>query len=202
VKREVKETVAPGHATKLYDPTLRLRASTIGYGKQETDGMLKKLAVAIGALGLSAGALGYATPAQAQGVQAVQAGTLSCHVAGGFGFIFGSSRALACAFSPTSGSPEQYNGTINTFGVDIGYMRSAVIIWTVLAPTTTLGPGALAGTFAGVTASVAAGVGVGANILVGGSGNTVSLQPLSISGGVGLNVAGGIGSITLTFQPG
>ena len=191
--------MAPGYGTKLYDPTLRFRASTIGYGKQETDGMLKKLAVAIGALGLSAGALGYAAPAQAQGVQA---GTLSCHVAGGFGFIFGSSRALACTFSPVSGSPEQYNGTINTFGVDIGYMRSAVLLWAVLAPTTTLPPGALAGTFAGVTASAAAGVGVGANVLVGGSGNTVSLQPVSISGGVGLNVAAGIGSITLTFQPG
>ena len=193
--------MAPGHGTKLYDPTLRFRTSTIGYGKQETDGMLKKLAVAIGALGLSAGALGYAAPAQAQ-VQGVQAGTLSCHVASGFGFIFGSSRALACSFSPVSGRPEQYSGTINTFGVDIGFMQSAVILWTVLAPTTTLGPGALAGTFAGVTASAAAGVGVGANVLVGGSGNTVSLQPVSISGGVGLNVAAGIGSITLTFQPG
>jgi hypothetical protein len=191
--------MAPGHGTKLYDPTLRLRASTIGYGKQETDGMLKRLAVAIGALGVSAGALGYAAPAQAQGVQA---GTLSCHVASGFGFIFGSSRALACSFSPVSGPPEQYSGTINTFGVDIGFMQSAVILWTVLAPTTTLGPGALAGTYAGVTASAAAGVGVGANVLVGGSGNSVSLQPVSISGGTGLNVAGGIASITLTFQPG
>jgi hypothetical protein len=164
--------------------------------------MLKKLAVAIGALGLSAGALGYAAPAQAQGVQGVQAGTLSCHVASGFGFIFGSSRALACSFSPVSGRPEQYSGTINTFGVDIGFMQSAVILWTVLAPTTTLGPGALAGTFAGVTASAAAGVGVGANVLVGGSGNAVSLQPVSISGGTGLNVAAGIASITLVFQPG
>jgi hypothetical protein len=164
--------------------------------------MLKKLAVAIGALGLAAGALGCAAPAQAQGVQGVQAGTLSCHVASGFGFIFGSSRALACSFSPVSGRPEQYSGTINTFGVDIGFMQSAVILWSVLAPTTTLGPGALAGTFAGVTASAAAGVGVGANVLVGGSGNSVSLQPLSISGGTGLNVAAGIASITLTFQPG
>lgn len=161
--------------------------------------MLKKLAVAIGALGVAAGASGYGTPAQAQ---SVQAGVLSCHVASGFGFIFGSSRALACTFSPVSGRPEQYTGTINTFGVDIGYMQSAVIVWTVLAPTTALGPGSLAGTFAGVTANVAAGVGVGANVLVGGSGNSVSLQPISISGGVGLNVAGGIGSITLTFQPG
>jgi hypothetical protein len=77
-----------------------------------------------------------------------------------------------------------------------------VLLWTVLAPTTTLGPGALAGTFVGATASAAAGVGVGANVLVGGSGNTVSLQPVSISGGVGLNVAAGIASITLAFQPG
>jgi hypothetical protein len=161
--------------------------------------MLKKLGIAMGALGLAACATGGGTPATPQGVQA---GVLSCHVASGFGFIFGSSRSLACTFSPASGRPEQYAGMINTFGVDIGYVQSAIIVWTVFAPTVTLGPGALAGTYAGVTASAAAGVGVGANILVGGSGNTVSLQPLSVSGGVGLNVAGGIGSITLTYQPG
>jgi Protein of unknown function (DUF992) len=161
--------------------------------------MPRKLAVAMGALGLAVGALAHGTPAQAQGVQA---GLLSCHVASGFGFIFGSSRGLNCSFSPTSGRPEQYTGTINTFGVDIGYVQSAVIVWTVLAPTVTPGPGALAGTFAGVTGSASAGVGVGANVLVGGSGNSVSLQPLSISGGVGLNVAGGIASITLVAQPG
>jgi hypothetical protein len=64
-----------------------------------------------------------------------------------------------------------------------------------------LGPGALAGTYIGATGSAAAGPGVGVNVLVGGSGNTVSLQPISLQGGVGLNVAGGIGAVSLTYQP-
>jgi hypothetical protein len=45
-------------------------------------------------------------------------------------------------------------------------------------------------------------VGVGANVLVGGSGSTISLQPLSIEGNTGLNVAAGVAALTLTFQPG
>jgi hypothetical protein len=68
----------------------------------------------------------------------------------------------------------------------------------VIAPTANLVPGALAGSYAGATASATVGVGVGANALIGGSNNTVALQPLSIEGNRGLNVAAGIGAITLT----
>jgi hypothetical protein len=161
--------------------------------------MRRKLAVASVAIGLAGGALGVGAPAQAQGVKA---GVLTCNVASGFGFIFGSSRALNCTFSPSGGGPPQhYSGAVNTFGVDIGYVQSAVIVWAVLAPTANPEPGSLAGTYAGATASATVGVGVGANLLVGGSGNTISLQPLSIEGNTGLNVAGGIAAITLTFQP-
>jgi hypothetical protein len=87
-------------------------------------------------------------------------------------------------------------GTIDKFGVDIGYTAAGVILWGVLAPTSDVGPGALAGTYGGATAQVTAGVGVGANVLVGG-GNSISLQPVSISGQKGLNVAGGIAAVTL-----
>jgi hypothetical protein len=161
--------------------------------------MPKKLAVAAAALGLAAGALANGALVQAQGVQA---GVLTCNVAGGFGFIFGSSRSINCSFSPAGGTPQHYIGTINQFGVDIGYVQGGVLIWTVLAPTTAPPPGALNGTFIGATASATAGVGVGANVLLGGSGNTISLQPLSIQGQTGLNVAAGIASLTLTYQPG
>ena len=191
--------MAPEHGTKLYDPTLRLRASTIGYGKQENDGMPRKLAVAIGALGFVAGALALGSPAQAQGVRA---GVLTCNVASGFGFIFGSSKAVNCSFSPPGGPPQHYVGSIDKFGVDIGYTKGGVLVWTVLAPTTNPAPGALAGSYGGATASATAGVGVGANVLVGGSGSTISLQPLSIEGNTGLNVAAGVAALTLTFQPG
>jgi Protein of unknown function (DUF992) len=161
--------------------------------------MPKKLAVAAVALGF-AGALTYGAPAHAQGV-GVQAGVLSCNVAGGFGLIFGSSRSVNCTYSPAGGAPQHYVGNITKFGVDIGYVQGGVMVWTVLAPTTAPPPGALSGTYVGVTASATAGVGVGANVLVGGSGNTVSLQPLSIEGNTGLNVAAGVAGLTLTFQP-
>jgi Protein of unknown function (DUF992) len=166
--------------------------------KQEIDRMLRKLAVAITALGLGAGALAPGSPAQAQGVQA---GVLTCNVASGFGLIFGSTRAVNCTFSPAGGAPQQYVGNITKFGVDIGYVQGGVMVWTVLAPTTAPPPGALAGTYVGATASATVGVGIGANVLVGGSGNTISLQPLSIEGNTGLNVAAGIAGLTLTYQP-
>jgi Protein of unknown function (DUF992) len=162
--------------------------------------MLKKLAVAISALSLAAGALTLGSPARAQGVKA---GVLTCNVAGGFGFIFGSSRSVNCTFVPVGGAPPQrYAGSIGRFGVDIGFTREGVLIWTVFAPTTSPAPGALAGSFGGVSAGATVGVGLGANVLVGGSGSTIALQPLSIEGNTGLNVAAGVAALTLTYQPG
>jgi len=161
--------------------------------------MLKKLAVAIGAFSLAAGALTLGSAAQAQGVKA---GVLTCNVASGFGFVFGSSKAVNCTFSPAGGPPQHYVGSIDKFGVDIGYTSGGVLVWTVLAPTTSPAPGALTGAYGGATASATAGVGVGANVLVGGSGSTISLQPLSIEGNTGLNVAAGVAALTLTYQPG
>jgi hypothetical protein len=161
--------------------------------------MLKKLAIAIGALGVAAGVAGHETSAQAQ---AVKAGMLTCNVAGGFGFVFGSSKAINCTFAPVSGAPQNYAGSIDKFGVDIGFTRAGVLVWAVFAPTTSPAPGALGGSFGGVTASATAVVGAGANVLVGGTGNAISLQPLSIEGNTGLNVAAGVAALTLTYQPG
>src|SRR5215471_7809487 len=141
--------------------------------------MFRKLAVAIIAVALVSGVLGFGTPAQAQ---AVKAGIMTCTVAGGFGFIFGSSRAVNCTFAPDGVAPQRYVGAINKFGVDIGYVEAAVMAWAVLAPTNNPGPGSLAGTYVGATGSASVGVGVGANVLLGGSANSISLQPLSIEG--------------------
>ena len=158
--------------------------------------MLRKLGLAIGALGIAAGVLAPGAPAQAQG--GVRVGTLNCSVSGGWGFVFGSSRALRCVLSPgPGGHPEHYYGRINRWGVDIGFTQGGVLVWAVLAPTANLAPGSLVGDFAGATASATVGVGAAANVLVGGSNRTISLQPLSIEGTTGLNVAAGIASITL-----
>jgi len=100
------------------------------------------------------------------------------------------------------GPPQNYVGSIDKFGVDIGYTKGGVLVWTVLAPTTSPAPGSLAGAYGGATASATVGAGGGANVLVGGSGKTITLQPLSIEGNTGLNVAAGVAALTLTHQPG
>jgi hypothetical protein len=143
------------------------------------------------AVGLAAGAAG---PAAAQG--GVNVGTLTCNASQAWGFIFGSTRDLSCTFT-AAGRSEYYRGTISRFGVDIGYIAGGVLIWTVVAPTAMLRPGDLAGTYGGATASATVGIGIGANALIGGSNNTIALQPLSIEGTTGLNVAGGVASLTL-----
>lgn len=127
----------------------------------------------------------------------VRAGILTCNVASGAGFIFGSDHAVSCTFSGAGGRVEHYTGNISKFGVDIGYTKGGVIMWAVLAPTNNPPPHALTGEYGGVTAGASVGVGAAANLLVGGSGHEFSLQPLSVQGEKGLNVAAGIAQITL-----
>jgi hypothetical protein len=151
-----------------------------------------RLAAALAAsLGLVAGLAG---PAAAQG--GVQVGNLTCNASGAWGFNFGSSRDIACTISGP-GRVEYYRGQINKFGVDIGYTQGGVLLWTVVAPTAQLRPGDLSGTYGGATASATVGVGIGANALIGGSGNTIALQPVSIETNRGLNVAAGVAAMTL-----
>lgn len=127
----------------------------------------------------------------------VKAGMLTCNVEGGVSFIFGSTRDMACTYAPDNTRSERYKGTISKFGVDIGYVSSAVIVWGVIAPTADVAAGALAGDYVGGTASVSAVYGLGAHGLIGGSGNTIGLQPLSLEGNEGWNIAAGIGAMSL-----
>jgi hypothetical protein len=159
--------------------------------------MSRKLLAAGGSAAVIAALLALGSPADAAGVKV---GVLTCHVSSGWGFIFGSSKDLRCNFSPSRGYGERYVGTVSKFGVDVGYTAGGVLVWDVIAPTTSLKRGALAGGYGGATASATAGVGVGANVLVGGFDRSVTLQPISIEGNTGLNVAAGIGAITLHFE--
>lgn len=153
--------------------------------------MRKTILVAAAAALLVAGA-----SADAQNKGGVNVGSLECKVAGGMGFVFGSSKALDCVFARTDGTAERYSGTIKKFGVDIGFTKEAHIIWLVFAPGA-LAKGALAGDYAGGGGSATVGVGVGANALIGGGSKNVTLQPVSVEGSTGLNVAGGVVAIEL-----
>lgn len=136
-------------------------------------------------------------PATAQQGGTVRLGTLRCDVAANRAFVFGSTRQVSCGFTYTNGRHERYTGEIRRYGVDVGFTRSSVMLWGVLAPTSDMRPGILNGTFAGVSAGATAGVGVGANVLLGGSNRAIQLQPLSIEGNTGLNIALGVAELNL-----
>ena len=153
-------------------------------------------AIALG-LGLAAGSrdAGAQTAIQ-QG--RTQVGTLACNVQGSVGLVLGSVKTMTCTLDPAGGGPnELYVGQVRRVGVDIGITGNQVIAWAVFAPTVNFAPGALAGTYAGASAESTAGFGLGANVLVGGSNDTVMLQPVSVSAQTGVNVAAGIAGLTL-----
>lgn len=149
---------------------------------------------------LAAAALGAVTilSAGTASAEGVKVGLLECKVSSGFGFIVGSSRDVNCVYSPAKGGAKQYyDGSIKKFGVDIGYVSEATIMWAVTAPNWDVKEGALAGDYVGGTASVAAGYGAGANALVGGGGKSFALQPVSVEGQKGIAISAGIGDLTL-----
>ncbi len=145
--------------------------------------------------GLAAAAL--ATPAAAQTKSNVAAGTLTCVGSKSVSFIIGSKRTLDCTFVNTRGVHYAYEGTISRWGIDLGVTGKNMLVWSVLAPTRSVGPKDLSGTYLGVAGAVAVGVGVQGNALLGGSKNTIALQPFSGGGQTGVNLAVGVGDLHL-----
>ena len=156
----------------------------------------------MGRYGLAGAALlglAMCLPAQAQRPTWEQAGTLNCDVSGGIGFIVTSQRQVNCLFTPSyPAPPEQYVGTITKVGLDIGATAAGQLVWAVQMSTTRR-RGVLAGSYAGASAEATIGAGLGANVLVGGNDRSVALQPLSVQGQIGINIAAGVAEIALQF---
>lgn len=142
----------------------------------------------------AASLLAFASAAHAG--SGVKIGVLTCNVEGGVGFIIGSSKDAVCTFKSNGSRAEHYVGTVGKLGVDIGVTDQTVLAWAVFAPGK-LGRDALKGSYTGVSAEATVGVGLGANVLVGGFKKGINLQPISVQAQTGLNVAAGIGSLTL-----
>ena len=137
-----------------------------------------------------------ATPASAQSVK--QSGTLVCNLAPSVGLIIGSRQRMTCVFTnAATGQRESYAGRIGRLGLDVGIQAGGRMVWGVIARTSPLGPRALAGDYVGASGEIGLGVGVGAHALVGGSNRTVALQPLSVEGSVGVNLALGVARLAL-----
>jgi len=154
-----------------------------------------RTAIAAACVAIAAFATVLTPPAHAQ-PRRVQVGTLECSLSASVGMIVGSQKNVACNFKADNGPPEAYTGTMTRIGLDVGITGGGAIIWAVFADTNRYS-GMLAGTYAGASAEMSIAAGLGANVLVGGSNRTVALQPLSVQGQVGLNIAAGIGALEL-----
>jgi hypothetical protein len=141
-------------------------------------------------------ALSAAAHAQ-QPMQRVQVGVLECRGGSSVGFIVGSVTNLGCVLRADGMPEDRYVATIRKVGVDLGITQESALAWGVFAPSARLGPGDLSGNYVGAQGSATIGVGAGGNVLVGGSENSIALQPLSVQGQVGLSVAAGLESLEL-----
>jgi hypothetical protein len=126
-----------------------------------------------------------------------RAGILQCQGGQNVGFVVGSTTSLECVFQSEGRRPEPYVATLHRFGLDLGITDQTRLSWAVNAPTGRVGRGELAGNYGGVGANASVGVGGGGNFLVGGPQNSYALQPISVQGQTGLNVAAGVANIEL-----
>jgi hypothetical protein len=135
--------------------------------------------------------------ASANALPPVRAGILQCEGGQNVGFVVGSVTSLECVFQSEGRRPEPYIATVRRYGVDLGITGQTSLAWAVNAPTGQVGRGDLAGNYGGVGANASVGVGFGGNFLVGGPANSYALQPISVQGQTGLNVAAGVADIEL-----
>jgi hypothetical protein len=146
--------------------------------------------------GIAAVAL-MAPLAAADAMPPVRAGILQCQGGQNIGFVVGSVTSLECVFQSEGRRPEPYIATVRRIGVDLGFTEQTRFSWAVSAPNSRLGRGELAGSYGGVGANASIGIGGGGNFLVGGPANSYALQPISVQGQTGLNVAAGVAGLEL-----
>lgn len=153
--------------------------------------------LALAAIAIALGAALQPSAAAAQ--QRSQIGTLQCSLRPSVGLIVIQKQRMDCRFTRGhSGRVERYTGNITRLGINVGFTTRGKMIWGVFARSN-VPTGALAGRFGGVSAGASLGAGIGANALIGGSHDSVVLQPISIQGQVGVNFAAGVAGMRLRY---
>jgi Protein of unknown function (DUF992) len=148
------------------------------------------------------GLAAFGARAQAPGQNWTQSGMLRCRLNPSIGFVIFGHQSMECRFVPSlPGPPQIYDGALNTVGIDVGVVGTGGLAWGVLAPTSGIPAGALAGEYVGASGDVALGAGVGANVLIGGSQRSFALQPVSVEGSVAMDVTLGLSALKLRYVP-
>ena len=124
-----------------------------------------------------------------------EAGVLACQQVGArVNLIIHSTADIHCEFTDVDGNKEQYMGETGVgLGIDLQWKKEEHMVFTVLSAISAgAGDHALTGKYVGGGASAALGGGIGAAILLGGSSEQFSLQPIAISGSTGIGAAAGV----------
>lgn len=150
--------------------------------------MIKKI---IASVAIIAGLM--TVPAAASGVKL---GTLTCQIDGTVGLLIGSVAQGECTYRQRNGNTKHYTAEFSRLGVDVGVTGNKTIVWAVFG-VDGRSNGGLAGSYSGANAEATAVVGVGVNALIGGLQNGIILNPVSVSGQTGLNVAAGVANLRL-----
>jgi hypothetical protein len=132
-----------------------------------------------------------------------RAGVLQCRLSGNSITVLVENQELDCVFQDDDEGalPAHYIGKLTKVGANATINGPGEIAWGVVAATSHIGPGALAGLYAGPNTSVKVGVGGGGAFLIGGNDNTISLQPLQFEAGSGVGVTAGIENLALAYVP-
>lgn len=142
------------------------------------------------ALTTAAVALGLSAGVALAGDGGTQVGVLTCSMTGIENIVVYTKEEFACTFKPNNGTEQTYTGVIKEIGVNLSITKDNTMVWGVIAPEKDLAsPDELKGTYVGGTGQVEIGGGVAANILIGGSHQTISLQPISVNGMIGAGAA-------------
>jgi hypothetical protein len=141
--------------------------------------------------------IAFLASAGADAREPFRVGTLTCDTSARVGLVLGSRQEMRCVFLAIDGRQYIYTGLIRRLGLDIGITRGGTLLWRVFARNSQIGRGTLRGSYVGASGNVALGLGLGAKLLIGGSRRSVVLQPLSVEGLIGINLALGVTNLIL-----
>ncbi|MGJ5178642.1 DUF992 domain-containing protein [Bradyrhizobium oligotrophicum] len=135
--------------------------------------------------------------AQAHANRPMRAGVLECEGRRTSGRLVMSQARLRCVFRSQGRQPERYVAKVRRYGLDLGLTDETRMAWVVNAPVNDFGRSELRGRYGGLAANAAALVGFGGSFLVRDTDRAAALQPISLQGQTGLNLAAGITEVEL-----
>ena len=133
-----------------------------------------------------------------ENVARFELGTLTCDLEGWTNALIYAEESFDCVFVDEQGRTAAYDGAISKLGANLQIKGDQRLEWIVLSSITADEPHDLSGTYLGASAQASLGLGAGANLLIGGSGDNFTLQPVSVTGQEGLGASLTIDTLTLS----